>query len=101
MHKLLERQLKRALGDINVANLTSGWRAFLEMVDKTYVHFDEDRALLDHSLDLSSREHGELTRHLQEEIKKKEAHMNETEKLRVLHEQEIAELKRQLNASSQ
>lgn len=62
MHRILERQIKRYLGE-NVA-ISSDWKALFESISKTYADFDEDRTLLDRSLDLSSKEFLENSRHL-------------------------------------
>jgi PAS domain S-box-containing protein len=54
MHSLLKRQLKRHFGDD--AETPPQWRAFIDSVDAAYRGFDEDRRMLEHSLDLSSQE---------------------------------------------
>lgn len=54
MHSLLKRQLKRFLGD--KAAIPAEWDGFVEAVDQAYQQFDADRAMLERSLDLSSRE---------------------------------------------
>lgn len=53
-HRLLKRQLRKALG--RNATIPSEWRAFLDLVNDTYVHGDEDREMLERSLELSSKE---------------------------------------------
>ncbi|MHB8633699.1 MAG: sensor histidine kinase [Thermoplasmatota archaeon] len=53
-HKLLERQLKRSFGDLS--RVPPQMQAFLAEVDKTYQDSDEDRRLLEHSMDLASQE---------------------------------------------
>lgn len=58
MHQTLQRQIKKAFGD-QVPHI-SGWDSFVESISKTYEHFDEDRTLLERSLELSSREMTEL-----------------------------------------
>jgi diguanylate cyclase (GGDEF)-like protein len=57
MHRLLERQLKRHLGE--EAPSTPPWRNFLEAVDDAYQSADSSREMLERSLVLSS---GELHR---------------------------------------
>ncbi len=54
MHKLLARQLRRALGA--QAELSSELVELLVMVDEAYVQYDQDRAMLERSLELSSSE---------------------------------------------
>jgi diguanylate cyclase (GGDEF)-like protein/PAS domain S-box-containing protein len=54
LHSLLIRQLKRCNGDLSA--IPHEWRAFVEAVDAAYRQFDEDRTMLERSLDLSSQE---------------------------------------------
>jgi PAS domain S-box-containing protein len=54
MHRLLLRQLKRHLG--LDGDVPENLRAFLEAVNESYEQSDEDRDMLERSLDLSSRE---------------------------------------------
>ena len=65
MHRALERQIKRYLGE--KTKISSEWESLLEAMSQTYVHFDEDRNLLDHSLELSSKEFIELNKKLASE----------------------------------
>lgn len=61
MHPLLQRQLKR-LGLDPVAGPTdsAGWRAMLDRVSLSYTENDQGRALLEQSLDVTSREMQDL-----------------------------------------
>ncbi|MBL8239555.1 MAG: response regulator [Bryobacterales bacterium] len=52
-HSLLRRQLKRHLG---AAAPPEGWEAFLDSVDQAYRQADDDRMMVERSLELSSRE---------------------------------------------
>ena len=54
MHNLLKRQLKRHLGA--EFSVPAEWQAFLDGVNEAYIGFDADRAMLEHSLELSSQE---------------------------------------------
>ncbi|HEY8995246.1 MAG TPA: PAS domain S-box protein [Lacunisphaera sp.] len=54
MHRLLKRQLKRYFGE--QFSIPPEWRAFLSGVDAAYREADTDRAMLEHSLELSSQE---------------------------------------------
>ena len=54
MHSLLKRQLKRYLAD--PASIPPQWQAFVDGVNDAYQGFDADRAMLEHSLELSSQE---------------------------------------------
>jgi signal transduction histidine kinase len=55
VHRLLKRQLDRhAPGGASAGS--SPWSALIEAVDAAYVQYDEDRAMLERSLELSSEE---------------------------------------------
>lgn len=60
MHRLLRRILKKS--DLSAEAIPSleEWRKFLEKIDQTFVSNDEDRYLLERSLDISSKEMEEL-----------------------------------------
>jgi diguanylate cyclase (GGDEF)-like protein/PAS domain S-box-containing protein len=68
MHKLLQRQLKKTGATVN--------EKFLSLVDQAYVDADEDRRLLEHSLEISSDEmkklYKKLAIHAQEQLKASE-----------------------------
>ena len=71
MHKVLERQLKKYLGE----NFTvpKEWEGFVAAVGEAYRHFDEDRALIERSMELSSKELTAINQQLQEEKIRDEA----------------------------
>jgi PAS domain-containing protein len=54
MHSLLKRQVKRHFGD--PSGIPAEWQAFINGVNDAYREFDADRAMLEHSLELSSQE---------------------------------------------
>lgn len=54
MHSILERQIKKWLKDQSL--ITPELQGLFEAVSDTYTHQDEDRALIERSLDLSSKE---------------------------------------------
>ncbi len=54
LHNLLARQLKRHFGD--AAPLPNEWKPFIEVVNDAYREFDDDRCMLERSLELSSQE---------------------------------------------
>jgi PAS domain S-box-containing protein len=54
MHSLLKRQIRRHIGSLD--SLPQQWLPFIAAVNDSYVQFDDDRALLEHSLELSSQE---------------------------------------------
>lgn len=54
MHRLLQRQLKRAR--LNAADMPADIGTFVRLVDEAYGHFDDEREILDRSLEISSAE---------------------------------------------
>ena len=57
MHKLLKRQLKKLNINPNNSNITSDtYKSLLEVVSKTYHESDNDRYILERSLEISSQE---------------------------------------------
>ena len=54
MHRFLSRQLRRLLSDSTA--VPEEWQGFVDAVDLAYEQFDEDRDLLERSLELSSQE---------------------------------------------
>ena len=83
MHSTLDRQMKRFLG-MGINSLPSAWKDFIKAVDATYRHFDEDRQLVDRSIELSSEEFREQQQRLKEENETREknnSQLKEYEKL--------------------
>ena len=56
MHKLLARQLRRLANVRDESEIPDAWRPLMAAVDDAYQSFDDDRRLLERSLDLTSRE---------------------------------------------
>ncbi|MCI0560575.1 MAG: PAS domain S-box protein, partial [Nitrososphaera sp.] len=54
LHSLLKRQLKRYAGAFDAES--TGIRGFIEDVSRAYAQFDDDRTMLERSLELSSQE---------------------------------------------
>lgn len=54
LHRLLNRQLQKAFGENAV--VTDEWRTLIDLVDQAYKQADIDRAMIERSMDLSSRE---------------------------------------------
>ncbi len=54
MHKLLLRQLKRYIGPVD--SVQENWRRFIHAVNDAYQQADDDRVLIERSLDLASHE---------------------------------------------
>ncbi len=64
MHRILERQIKRVFGEH--FSIPPQWGEFLQLISETYTHLDEDRALLNRSLEISSKEFLENNQRLEE-----------------------------------
>jgi len=56
MHSLLKRQIKRHLENIDTDNIPEVWERFIISINESYWQMDEDRKMLERSLDLSSQE---------------------------------------------
>jgi two-component system, cell cycle sensor histidine kinase and response regulator CckA len=54
MHSLLKRQLQRHFGE-NI-NVPKDWQSFIGAINNAYREFDDDRVMLERSLELSSQE---------------------------------------------
>src|ERR687888_2413712 len=54
MHTLLQRQIRRYLGDVTPTG--AAWQAFLDAVNDAYEQSDADRGMLEHSLELSAQD---------------------------------------------
>lgn len=82
MHKLLDRQLKRYFGETE--KVPVDFDRLLKAIDEAYQHFDEDRAMIERSLELSSGELNALNRRLEGEIAKQAKRAEELERQNVL-----------------
>lgn len=60
MHRLLKRQLKKAEIDLGTVVSDSAFEKFISFVDQSYIDADNDRKLLENSLEVSSNEMQEL-----------------------------------------
>jgi rsbT co-antagonist protein RsbR len=90
MHKLLLRQLKRHIGVLDA--IPSNWQAFIDAVNESYHQADADRALLEHSLELSSQELMERNQRLQQDLaerQRKEVALRQAEEERLKLQDEI------------
>ena len=59
-HPLLVRQLRRLGLDAERVPDAAGWQALIDVVQRTYREADQDRRMLEHSLDVSSEEMVEM-----------------------------------------
>jgi len=76
MHPLLERQLRHHRNDTTVPD---DWRDFVQAVDAAYRSADEDRTLLEHSMDMMLGELTERNRSLRNEKSEQEKLIKELE----------------------
>lgn len=97
MHKVLERQLKKVFG--NLESVPKEIEALLKIIDETYTHYDEDRAFIERSIVLSSKELSDLNHKLQEEseaLKQKTEETSRMNKLMIGRELKMIELKMEI-----
>ena len=78
-HKTLERQIKKFLGE--QVSLSPELMGLLQAVSDTYVHSDEDRALIERSLELSSKELSQNYKTLEEKGMLLKERVDELERL--------------------
>ncbi len=55
-HNTLQRQLKKFFKEESLASFGPQFQEFLKSISETYFNCDEDRTLLEHSLEISSEE---------------------------------------------
>src|SRR3989344_5599004 len=65
MHKTLKRQVEKLFG--NVETLPKELEKLFSAISEVYEHFDEDRTLIERSLELSSRELEEINGRLKKQ----------------------------------
>jgi PAS domain S-box-containing protein len=56
IHSLLKRQIKRHLKSVDTGNIPEAWARFITSVNESYCQMDEDRKMLERSLETSSQE---------------------------------------------
>jgi diguanylate cyclase (GGDEF)-like protein len=64
LHPVLQRQLRKLELHVNTAPDAKTWARFLERMDRSYRDNDQDRYLVERSLEVSSEEMRDLTRQL-------------------------------------
>lgn len=88
MHKLLKNQLKRH--KLDSGELPPDLAAFVSAVDEAYLQADEDRKLLERSLDLTSQEllerNAQLRRDIAERSRQERVQRDRAERLRLQNE---------------
>ena len=65
-HKLLHKQIKKYLGGLD--NVSEDLHPLLNAISESYTHSDNDRILIERSMELSSKELSELNSKLRDEI---------------------------------
>jgi signal transduction histidine kinase len=70
VHRLLERQIHHHLGE--AAELPDGWHALLNAVSDAYAQVENDRQMIERSLEEMSRELTERNRDLRRELQEKQ-----------------------------
>ena len=71
MHSLLERQIRRHLGEN--ATIPEAWQTLLRAIGDAYEQADDDHKRVEHSLDLMSQELTERNRELRQQLDEKRA----------------------------
>lgn len=99
MHHLLERQLKKYV-DAKV-QIPQECMQLLEAVSATYEGYDQDRRLLDHSFDISSKEFSELHTKVLTLLSELQAEKESVENKVVERTHELHQKVEELNASNQ
>lgn len=73
MHRLLKRQLKKSGIDTERSVSAKQLEKLIEFIDQTYLDADDDRNLLENSLEVSSKEMQELYQKLKKSVQTSEA----------------------------
>lgn len=97
MNKVLERQLKKVFGSLDA--VPKDIQKLLDLVSATYDHAEEDRVLIERSMELSSKELGELNKKANDESQRLKVNLEELErmnKLMIDRELNMIELKRRV-----
>ena len=99
MNKTLERQIKKIFG--NIESVPPNLYPFLKVVSDTYDSAEEDRKLIERSLEISSKELGGLNEKLRAESDAQKKNIDELarmNKLMVDRELKMIELKKENQA---
>lgn len=70
MHSILKRQLEKVFGDKSITSFDLEFQKLFEAISSTYSGFDDDREMIERSLELSSNELREKNKKLQEDLEK-------------------------------
>ena len=78
LHKLLKRQLNRSgLDTENIPATADAWHDFLKHISRSYIEADQDRYIVERSLEISSKEMSEVYAELANEREKLQAALSE------------------------
>lgn len=102
MHKTLERQIIRLYGALE--NFPAEHEKFLQVISKTYTDNDREHALIERSLEISSKELTEANKRLRQEITTTIERAEKLEKLNDLmidREIKMVELKKDIKKLKQ
>src|SRR5438105_1567046 len=84
MHPVLKRQISKILGDIDISTFPEAWRLLLQTVSETYQHYEDDHALIERSLEISSRELTENNQKLRQEVANAQDNASDFQKMNAL-----------------
>jgi chromosome segregation ATPase len=102
MHKTLQRQIDRYLGSL--AGVTDAQLKLFEAISKTYSDYEKDYALVERSLDLSSKELSEVNNRIRSEadtIKERATELEKLNGLMINRELKMVELKERIRLLQQ
>jgi len=71
LHRHLNRQIEKYLSRQDIQD-SPNLSAFVEVINQTYLNYDKDAELFEHSSRLNDKEYSEINKKLKEELQKKE-----------------------------
>ena len=104
MHPTLQRQINRALGNLNSIPKTPGWENLFKLIGETYTHYDEDRLLIERSLEISSKEMNQKNKELLDqikEVKEQAAEISQLNGMMINRELKMIKLKQEITTLKQ
>lgn len=101
-HRILERQIHKVFGDRT--DFPEDVLAFFDLISTSYKNADADRALVERSLELSSKELSQINARLTQRVKEAEEKTAELEKMNDLmvgRELKMIDLKKEIKSLKQ